>query len=81
MSANLHKSLHTDAHKTLITMFRQRRRELDLTQEALANLIGWPQWNISRIESGERKVDVVEFLILSKALQLDPHELINRITL
>jgi transcriptional regulator with XRE-family HTH domain len=47
-----------------------------LTQTALADRLGRRQAYISRIERGERRIDVVEFLDLAHAIGLNPAKLI-----
>jgi transcriptional regulator with XRE-family HTH domain len=36
------------------------------TQRAAARAVKWPQSRLARIESGERRIDVVELLILGR---------------
>ena len=53
------------------------RREAHLTQEDLAKQLGWHRSRIAKIESGERRIDVVEFIIVARALRLDPEHLLS----
>lgn len=52
-------------------------------QVDVANLIGKPQSYISKIESGERSIDVIEFINYCEAINVDPvkflRELINKL--
>jgi transcriptional regulator with XRE-family HTH domain len=41
---------------------RNLRLAADLTQTALATLLGRPQSYVAKVEGGERRMDVVEFL-------------------
>ena len=43
-----------------------------MTQAQLAARLGRPQSFISKVETGERRLDVIEFLQLAKALKIDP---------
>ncbi len=65
-------SLFTDAHKQLVDLLITARRRAKLTQAELATLIGKDQKFISLIERSQRRVDVLEFYVLAKALKLDP---------
>ena len=65
-------SLFTDAHKDLVALLVAARQRANLTQTELAALIGKDQKFISLIERGQRRVDVLEFYVLAKALSLDP---------
>ena len=38
----------------------------------LADRPGWPQSIISKVEQGERRLDVIEFLEVARALKVDP---------
>lgn len=49
----------------------QARRDAKLTQVALAKKLGRPQSFVSKFESGERRLDVAEFLDVARALGLD----------
>lgn len=48
------------AYEVLQGMLRKIREDAGLTQYELADALGVPQSVISKIESGERRVDVVE---------------------
>ena len=55
---------------------RQRAR---LTQQALAARIGRPQSYISAVETGQQRLDIVEFIHLVHALGLDPAEVMREV--
>ena len=59
---------HVRLRKALIAA----RKHATLTQKALAERLGRRQAYISRIECGERRVDVVEFLDLAHAIGFNP---------
>jgi transcriptional regulator with XRE-family HTH domain len=54
------------------------RREVGLTQAQLAERLGKPASIIAKIEIGERRLDVVEFTAIAKALKLDPRKVFER---
>ena len=64
-------------------MFRQLlvrlRQEKGITQTQLAEKLKRPQSFVSKYESGERRLDLIEFLEIAKALQIDPHSIIDDI--
>lgn len=68
----MRKSLGSARHKVLIALLIAKREAEGLTQADLANRLGEYQSFVARLESGQRRVDVVEFLDLSEALGLDP---------
>lgn len=66
------KSVFTGAHKHLVAVLIAARRRAGLNQTQLGELIGKDQKFISLIERSQRRVDVLEFYALAKALNLDP---------
>ena len=48
-----------------------------LTQRELAERLGKPPSFIAKIELGERRLDIVEFIALARALGLDPAEFVG----
>lgn len=48
------------------------RTEAGLTQVALAERLGKPQSFVSKMERGERRLDIVELAIVARALGRDP---------
>jgi transcriptional regulator with XRE-family HTH domain len=53
-------SVHTKRYRVFLARFRQARREARLTQVEVARALKVPQSYLSKCESGERRVDVVE---------------------
>lgn len=49
-----------------------------MTQLEIANRIGKPQSYVSKYESGERRLDVVEFCSIARALGRKPTELLEQ---
>lgn len=50
------------------------RKRAGVTQEELARRLRKPQSFVSDYERGQRRVDLVEFLMIVAALKLDPHK-------
>jgi len=50
-----------------------------MTQTRLAEKLKRPQYFVSKYESGERRLDLIEFLEIAKSLQIDPHSVIDEI--
>jgi transcriptional regulator with XRE-family HTH domain len=54
------RSLHTEAYQRFLERLRKVREEAGLTQVEVAERLGRPPSYVSKCESGERRVDVVE---------------------
>ncbi len=68
----MRKSLGSARHKALIALLIAKREAAGLTQADLASRLGEYQSFVARLESGQRRIDVVEFLDLAEALGFDP---------
>ncbi len=63
----------------MVAIMAQTRRDAGLHQADLAQLIGKDQSFISNIERGQRRVDVIEFLVITRAMCVDPIDIFSRI--
>jgi transcriptional regulator with XRE-family HTH domain len=61
-----------DLYARLQEVLIQVRRAKNLTQVEVANRLNKPQSFVSKYESGERRLDVIEFLEVCKALNANP---------
>jgi len=66
------KSVFTDAYAALLDMLVALRKERGLTQVELSKRLGKPQPFVSYIERGERRIDVIEFYAIMRAMGVDP---------
>lgn len=62
----------------MLSVLVASRREAGLTQAQLAKRLKKPGSYIGKIETGERRLDVVEFVELAQALKLEPLVLFER---
>ena len=56
---------HRDAYERFRAKLRQARHDAGLSQAQVAQALGRPQSFVSKVESGERRVDVVELQVLA----------------
>lgn len=73
------KTLRSRRHRALCAALVAARKAAGLSQHALAARLKTSQTAIARIEIGERRVDVIEFLDFAHALRIDPHKLIDEL--
>lgn len=72
--------LERQKYEYLRTELRKARLEVGLLQSDLAKSLGKPQSYISKVESGERSLDVIEFLNYCHALNLDPIKWLKKVS-
>lgn len=73
------KSVFDGAHRHFVDVFVAARQNSGLKQAELASMVGKDQTFISLIERGQRRVDVLEFIALARAMGQDPSMLFARV--
>ena len=63
-------------YRRLIEQLVTQRKKLGLSQQQVADRIGLHKQFVSRVELGERRLDVVEDTDLARALELNPEDLL-----
>ncbi len=79
MKKRLTKSLYTEEWEALLELLRDLREKKEWTQEQLSKKLGRPQSTVSKIEAGERKLDVVQFIDYLQILEADPVAAMRRL--
>jgi transcriptional regulator with XRE-family HTH domain len=64
----MEKSLHSSANRRLCALLRDIRRDAGLRQVDVAARLDVPQSFVSKYESGERRLDVIELMSVLNAL-------------
>ena len=72
------KTLRSRGHRVLLAVLVDVRREAGLTQRGLAGRLRLPQSYVSKIETGERRIDPVECAAWAKACNVEPGEFFGR---
>ena len=60
------KTIYTKEHKSLIERLVKARKESGLDQNDVARLLGKTQSYVSKLESGQRRIDVVQLKEFAK---------------
>lgn len=72
-------SVYSDEYQRVIAALKQARKAQGITQMQLAEALGRPQSFIAKIESGERRLDVVEFVNLARLVGLALEDVLKEI--
>ncbi|MBJ6387936.1 helix-turn-helix transcriptional regulator [Enterobacter cloacae] len=74
-------SVYSDEYQRVINALKKARKEKGMTQAQLAEALGKPQSFIAKVENGERRLDVVEFVHLAYLVGLDTEKIIRDMVL
>lgn len=69
------KTIFEGEHRHLVDVLVEARHRSGLTQTALAAKLGKDQTFVSIVERSQRRVDVIEFAAIARALGADPVKL------
>ena len=73
------RSAFSREYKKFCALLSAERKAAQLTQADVATKLRKPQSFVSKYEQGERRLDVVEFLHIAKAIGFDPTVLLRRL--
>ena len=65
------KSVYTHQYRRFRALLIEARKRAGLTQVELSAQLERPQSFVSKVERGERRLDVIEFLEIARVLRLD----------
>lgn len=71
------KGIHDSRYRWVVERLVQERKKKGLSQAAVAALLGKPQQYVSRYETGERRLDIFEYLDAATALGIDGIRLVR----
>ncbi|MGM3161459.1 helix-turn-helix domain-containing protein [Dickeya undicola] len=72
-------SIYSDEYQIVIKALREARIAKGITQGNLALALDRPQSFIAKVENGERRLDIVEFIHIARLLSLDPSGIVAKI--
>ena len=74
----MQKSLTSTKHTALLELLRQIREEAGLRQSDVAKKLKQPQSFVSKYESGERRLDLLELELVCEACGHDLAQFVSR---
>ncbi|OOF40133.1 transcriptional regulator [Rodentibacter mrazii] len=76
---NLRLSIHSAEHIWLRERLLKQRLNLGLSQRALGEKMGVLYSFIGKVETGDRRLDIFEFIEYCRGLDLEPVEILSEI--
>lgn len=73
------KSLYSEQYQQLCSLLRDLRRGAGLTQVEVATRLDVPQSFVSKYESGERRLDVIELRHVAEAIGTTLENVVSRL--
>ena len=71
------KTIRTNGQLALVRALVDARQNAGLSQQELASKLKRHQSFVARLESGERRIDVVEFTVLARVIGFDKNEVLS----
>ena len=73
------KNLYTQRQRILLDLLRKTREEAGLRQDDVAERLGRPQSFVSKYESGERRLDILELYDVCGALGVTLNDFVKKL--
>lgn len=73
------KSTHTTEYERFRFLLVEARKKAGLSQAQLAERLRKPQSFVSKFERGERRLDVIEFRLVAKAIGIEPLPFLRKV--
>ena len=75
----LARDLYSPRYDRLRELIVAARKQAGLTQKELGARISRPQSYVTDLERAERRIDVIEFIILAEAIGFDIHQVLQSV--
>jgi transcriptional regulator with XRE-family HTH domain len=70
----MRKTIYTGEYQALVLWLRAQRRACGMTMRDLAVMLDVPHSFIGKVETRERRIDLIEFIAICRALSVSPHD-------
>ena len=71
------KTIYSKDYKTVLKKLKKARKKTGLTQVEIAKRLGKPQSFVSKIENGERRLDIIELKQVTKLYKISVNDLLS----
>jgi transcriptional regulator with XRE-family HTH domain len=71
--------MRKDPKKTFGIKIKKLRKELNMSQEALADICGLHRTYVGAVERGERNISLENIVVIARALRVNPADLLKDI--
>ena len=75
----MRKPIHTAAQDRFLALLKGARKAAGLTQAEVAGRLKKPQSFVAKYEKGERRLDVLEFVAVCRAVEADAVEIVRKL--
>lgn len=73
----IRKTVHSPEQRALRELLIAARNRSKLSQAKLAERLGRHQSFVAKYEGGERRLDVVELILIARAMNADPNRILR----
>lgn len=77
MAKNPNISVQRERYKAFLQKLKEARKRAKLTQVDVAKELGQPQTFISKVETQQRRLDVIDLIDFLKVYRVEPSEFID----
>ena len=71
---DMEKTIYSDDYARLLKWLRDQRNEKGITMRETGERLGVIHSWVGKVELGERRLDLIEYVRYCKVLEIDPHE-------
>lgn len=73
------KTIRSEGQSALVELIIKQRKNAGLKQEDVARALGETQPWVAHLESKERRIDVIEYVLIANAIGFDPTEELRKL--
>jgi transcriptional regulator with XRE-family HTH domain len=66
-------------YRAAVAVIAASRRDSDVSQEELAERLGWSRSKVAKIEQADRRIELPDFILIARALDIEPEALFRRV--